>query len=84
MKARIRQLFSRGHPKVQREARFPAPGKAHMPAGHSGVCSNKTLLYLQSQWCISISLVFSLSYLEIKETHNIMQATKQLLLVILV
>lgn len=66
---------------MQREARFPAPdcippGKAHMPAGHSGVCSNKTLLYLQSQWSISISLVFSLSYREIKETHNIMQATK--------
>ena len=61
---------------MQREARFPAPGKAHMPACHSGACSNETLLHLHSQWNISISLVFSLSYLEIKETQDTMQGTK--------
>lgn len=68
MKTRIKQLLSSGHPKMHREPRFPAPGKAHMPACHSAACSNKTLLHLHSQWNIRISLAFFLPYLEIKET----------------
>lgn len=53
-KARVRKLFSRGHPNMHRGAGLPTTCKgAHTPCCHSGACSNQTWLHMCCKWSIS-------------------------------